>query len=185
MSKNKFLSALLLCVLGALPMPSAAERADRNQAVALDADTATMDDASKTSVFAGKVVLTRGTLVIHADKLTVKQDANGFQYAVATGLPGQPATFRQKRDGLEEYVEGKAERLEYDGKADQVQFVHQAQLKRGRDEVQGDLIVYDITTEFFRVSGGKPVAGAGASASPNKPGRVRAVIQPKNPEPAK
>ncbi|HEV7929970.1 MAG TPA: lipopolysaccharide transport periplasmic protein LptA, partial [Nitrosospira sp.] len=95
-----------------------AERADRDRPVHLEADRATVQDANKLATFTGNVVLTQGTLVIRADKMTVKEDANGFQHATAFG---NLASFRQKRDGKDEYVEGWSERMEYDGKADKVQ----------------------------------------------------------------
>ena len=50
----------------------------------------------------------------------MRADPDGYQYGVATAQPGKLATFRQKRDGVDEYIEGEAERIEYDGKADTV-----------------------------------------------------------------
>lgn len=152
--------------------PVLAERTDRNQPLQLEADSATVDDVTQTGVFTGKVVLTQGTLVIRADKMTVKQDDRGFQYATAFG---NPASFRQKREGLDEYVEGWGERMEYDSKADKLQLFGQARLKRGQDETNGNYISYDAVSEFFQVTGGKE-----AATKANPGGRVRAVIQPKN-----
>ncbi|MDN5881393.1 MAG: lipopolysaccharide transport periplasmic protein LptA, partial [Nitrosospira sp.] len=107
-----------------------AERADRDKPVHLEADRATVQDANKLATFTGNVVLTQGTLVIRADKMTVKEDATGFQYATAFG---NLASFRQKRDGVDEYIEGWSERMEYDGKAEKVQLFKKARLKRGQD----------------------------------------------------
>ena len=163
-------SLLLSGLLVATPV--LAERADRNQPLQLESDSATVDDVTQTSVFTGKVVLTQGTLVIRADKMTVKQDDRGFQYATALG---NPASFRQKREGLDEYVEGWGERMEYDSKADKLQLFGQARLKRGQDETNGNYISYDAVSEFFQVTGGKE-----AATKANPSGRVRAVIQPKN-----
>lgn len=149
-----------------------AERADRDKPVNLEADTVTMDDAQHLSTYQGRVRLTQGTLTILADKLVVKQDAEGFQYGTAYG---NPASFRQKREGFDEYIEGFAQRIEYDGKQEKVQLFTQARVKRNQDEVRGNYISYDAKTEFYQVIGGKE------AATPNNPqGRVRAVIQPKN-----
>jgi lipopolysaccharide export system protein LptA len=132
-----------------------------------------IDDAQKTSVFDGKVVLTQGTLTIRADRITVRQDKEGNQYGSASG---NLATFRQKRDGANEYIEGEAERIEYNGKFDKVEFFNRARLKREpADEVRGNYISYDSRTEYFTVTGG---TGSAASGSPG--GRVHAVIQPRN-----
>jgi lipopolysaccharide export system protein LptA len=148
-----------------------AERADRDHPVNLEADRATVQDANKLATFTGNVVLTQGTLVIRADKMTVKEDANGFQYATAFG---NLVSFRQKRDGKDEYVEGWSERMEYDGKADKVQLFKKARLRRGQDEVHGDYISYDAVNEFFQVNG-----SGETSTQTHSEGRVRAVIQPK------
>lgn len=155
-------------------VPALAERADSDKPVHLEADRATVQDANKLATFTGNVVLTQGTLVIRADKMTVKEDANGFQYAVAYG---NLASFRQKRDGKDEYIEGWSERMEYDGKADKVQLFKKARLRRGKDEVHGDYISYHAVNEFFQVNG-----EAGTSTQTHAEGRVRAVIQPKKKE---
>ncbi len=157
------------------PAPAQAERTDSDQPVHLEADRASVQDADKLATFTGNVVLTQGTLVIRADKMIVKEDVNGFQYATAFG---NLASFRQKRDGKDEYVEGWSERMEYDGKADKVQLFKKARLRRGQDEVHGDYISYDAVNEFFQVNG----RSATSTQTPSE-GRVRAVIQPKKKEP--
>ena len=154
------------------PVPSLAERADRDKPVNLEADRVDLDDAKKEAVFVGAVTLTQGTLTIKADKIIVKQDAEGFQYGIAYG---NPAHFRQKRQAYDEYIEGFAERLEYDGKADKMQMFTNARIHHGGDEVRGDYISYNAVTEFFQVIG-----GAKSTATTGSPqGRVHAVIQPK------
>jgi lipopolysaccharide export system protein LptA len=163
------LLGLSLCLVA----PAHAERADRTKPINLESDSMRVDDVQKISVFEGKVVMTQGTLTIHADKITVRQDKEGHQYGSASG---NLATFRQKRDGADEYVEGEAERIEYDGKIDRVEFFSRARLKREpADEVHGNYISYDSRTEYFTVTGGSTPAASGSPAA-----RVRAVIQPRN-----
>ena len=165
--------AVLALALGiCTPFAARSERADRDQPVNLEADRVDLDDAKKEAVFVGNVTLTQGTLVIKADKIIVKQDAEGFQYGIAYG---NPAHFRQKREGTDEYIDGFAERLEYDGKADKMQMFTNARIQRGGDEVRGDYISYNAVTEFFQVIGG----GKSAATATNPQGRVRAIIQPK------
>jgi lipopolysaccharide export system protein LptA len=149
-----------------------ADRADREKPVNLESDRVDLDDSKKEAVFEGNVTLTQGTMMIKADKIIVKQDADGFQYGIAYG---SPAHFRQKREGFDDFIEGFSERLEYDGKADKVQLFANARIQRGRDEVRGDYISYNSITEFFQVIGG----GKTAATPGNPQGRVRAVIQPK------
>lgn len=165
-------SAVLVacCVLAFAP--ARAERADRDKPVNLEADQVTVDDAKQTATFTGKVVLTQGTLTIRGDRMIVQQDADGFKYGVAHG---NLASFRQKREGYDEYIEGYAERIEYDSKAEKLQMFNRAYLKKTNDDVRGNYISYEIATEFFRVIGG----GKQAATAGNPEGRVRAIIQPK------
>ncbi len=169
-SGNNLLRVVVALAL-ALGLPARAERADRDKPVNIDSDRMNADDAQKTAVFEGRVVLTQGTLLIRADRLTVHQDSEGFQSAIALG---KPATFRQKRDGIDEYIDGEAERIEYDGRADRVQLFNGARVHRDSgDDVRGSTISYDSKTEQFSVQSAK-------DASPqSRDGRVRAVIMPK------
>jgi len=164
--------ALLCCVLLALTAAAGAEKADRDKPVHLEADRVTIDDAKKTAMFEGKVMLTQGTLQIRGDRMEVRQDKDGFKLGITWG---SPVYFRQKREGVDEHIEGWAERMEYDSQAQTMQMFDRAQLKRGQDEVQGNYISYDGRTEFFQVTGG----GIKAAVPGNPEGRVRAVIQAK------
>lgn len=151
-----------------------AERADRDKPVHLEAARVTVDDAKRMHVFEGNVVLTQGTLMIRTAKLVVTQDADGFQKGVATGGENGLARLRQKREGKDEWIEGEAERIEYDAKSEKAEFFNRAYVKSGSDEVRGHYISYDGKTEQYLVT-----AAPGASPS-SKEGRVTAVIQPKN-----
>jgi lipopolysaccharide export system protein LptA len=156
-----------------------AEKTDRSKPMNIEADALRYDDQKQTSVFTGKVVLTKGTIVIRGGKLDVRQDPQGFQYGVVTAEPGKLAFFRQKRDGVDEFIEGEGEVIEYDSKADTVKFVRRAQLRRLRgatlnDEMTGAIIVYDNSTDVFTVDGGA------TKGTPNAPGgRIRAMLTPK------
>lgn len=167
-------AAAALCVLAVLAVPAAAEKADRDKPVNLEADRVTIDDAKQLAIFEGNVVLTQGTLQIRGDRMEVRQDKEGFKQGTTWG---NPAAFRQKREGFDEYIEGWAGRIEYDGRAEKLEMFARAQLRRAQDEVRGDYISYDARSEFFQVTGGPK------TASPDNPGgRVRAVIQPKSKE---
>jgi lipopolysaccharide export system protein LptA len=172
----------LLCAAA----PALAERADRDKPVNLEADRITVDDLKKVQVFEGNVQLVQGTLVIRTDRLVVTQDADGFQAGTAHGGAGGLARFRQKREGKDEYIEGEAERIEYESKAEKAQFFVRAMVRSGLDEVRGQYISYDAKTERYLVTSGPD----GTSAmTAGKPDRVRAVIQSKSaknpPPPAK
>ncbi|MGE5794039.1 MAG: lipopolysaccharide transport periplasmic protein LptA [Bacteroidota bacterium] len=163
--------ALVLAAALAAP-PSHADRTDRDKPVNIEADRMLADDGKQTVIFEGRVVLTQGTFVLRADKLTVRQDKEGFQSGVAVGAP---ARFRQKRDGADEWIDGEALRIEFDGKAERVELFDRARVTRDKDEVRGNYISYDTRSEIYRVQGAKELPAAPAG----RDGRVRATIQPK------
>lgn len=162
------LSFLLLGFSGRV----SAEAADRDKPIDLEADSVKVDDSKQISTYSGNVILTQGTLVIRADKLIVREDQAGFQHSTSLG---NPTTFKQKMEGKNEYMEGSAQRIEYDGRMDKVQLYTKAWVKRGADIVHGDYIMYDANAEYAEVIG-----GGSQAATPGTPtGRVRAIIQPK------
>jgi lipopolysaccharide export system protein LptA len=165
-------NTLFILLLALLPVGAQAEKADREKPINIESDRVTVDDVKQLSVFEGNVVLTQGTMVIRGDRMEVRQDKAGFKQGTVWG---KRAYFKQKRDGTNELIEGWGERIEYDSRADKVQLFTQAAMKRGDDDVAGDYISYDATTEFFQVIGG----GSKAATSNNPEGRVRTVLQPK------
>jgi lipopolysaccharide export system protein LptA len=169
---NFFRISVSLLGMLLLPATALAESADRSKPIELEADTVTVNDAKSTSTYSGNVVLKQGTLEIHADKLVVREDAEGFQHSTSTG---NPTTFKQKLEGRDEYMSGSAQRIEYDGRMDKVQLYTRAWVKRGEDIVHGDFISYDANAEYAEVIGGPKSNVEGGSS-----GRVKAVIQPKN-----
>lgn len=166
-----------LLALGGLGAAQA-ERADRDKPMNAEADALRYDDGKQISVFTGNVVITKGTIVIRGDRVEVRQDAQGNQFGQVLGSPAAQAFFRQKRDGVDEYIEGVADRIDYNGQADNVKFQGRAVLRRYRgtalsDETAGSLIVYDNLAETFSVDGGT----ANRTAA-NPSGRVRAMLTP-------
>ena len=66
---------------------------------------------------------------------------------------GNPVAFRQKRDGLDEYYDGYAQRVEYDGAKEFVELFDRALLRRGQDEIRSNYISYNAATEMFKAEG--------------------------------
>ncbi len=183
--KRSFYSFLLMAFLAAgVALPAAAEKADRDKPMNAEADSLRYDDLKQTSVFTGNVVITKGTTIIRGAQVDVSQDPEGYQLAVATAAPGKLAYYRKKRDGVDEYIEGEGERIEYDSRADLVKFIKRAVVRRFKgatlsDETTGALIVYDNNTDVFTVDSGAKNANAS-----NPGGRVRAMLSPRGAAPA-
>ncbi len=168
-----------LALAGALASaPVLAERADRNKPMSIEADQpGSVDLQRQVVIFNGNVVISQGTMLLKADRVELRERPDGYREAKAIGNADKPASFRQKRDGVDEVVEGAAERIEFDAKTDTLRFVGNAAVRRLRagvvaDEITGSLITWDNTNELFNVTGG--------AASPANPsGRVRAVFAPR------
>lgn len=172
----RHLPAAALCL--ALAGTAWAEKADRDKPMNIESDALRYDDTRQTSVFTGGVVITKGSIVIRGHQVEVRQDTQGNQFGVATAQSGQRAFYRQKRDALDEFIEGEAQRIEYDSQADVVKFIGNAVLKRFRgatlaDETSGGQIVYNNGTDVFTVDGNV------RNTTPGNPsGRVRAMLTP-------
>ncbi len=159
-------------------MPAMAERADRDQPTIIEADRGVFDELKQVNVLTGRVTLTKGTLRLTGERMEMRVAPDGYRSAIVAAAPGALATFRQRRDatrpGIEEIVEGVAERIEWDDKTETVRFVNRAQWQRlengvVRDVVSGRLITYDGAASTYRVDGGE-----------GNDGRVRAVIAPRS-----
>lgn len=168
-------TTLGLLIACALAGTAQAEQADRLKPMNVESDNLRYDDARQVSIFTGNVVITKGTIVIRGNQVEVRQDAQGNQFGIVLG---NLAYFKQKRDGVNEFIEGEARRIEYDSRADNVRFIGDAVLRRYlgtqlNDETRGSVIVYDNRTEVFTVD------SSPAGANPGNPsGRVRATLTP-------
>lgn len=183
--------SLGLSLLLALAGPAVAERADRTKPMVVEADReGVLDLQRQVLVYTGNVVVQQGSMVLRAERVELRTLEGGYRAASAIGAPGRPATWQQKRDGLDETVEGAAERIEFDARADTLRFIGQGAVRRLRgavvaDEITGARILWDNGAELFRVEGG-------AVTQTNPTGRVRAVLSPRDeaaaasaPEPAR
>ena len=161
-----------------------AEKADSLKQAVINFDTLDVDEVTQTRILTGNVVLTRGTLVLKSDKALVKETPEGYMSVTLTAAPGKLATFRQKRDGGPDlWVEGQAQRIEYDERVELVKLFSTAEvreLENGRmtNEIKGPFISYDNRNEVAQVrndaSGQSKVGG----------GRGTLIIAPRRPAPA-
>ena len=178
---------LAAVVLALASVPALAEKADRTKPLNYEADSGECDDLKQVCVLVGNVVLNKGTMRAAGERVQVRKDPEGYQSGVIIAAPGKLASFRQRRDsskaGVEEFIEGYAERIEYDEREDTVKLITRARVRLlenevQRDELRGDAITYDQRNAKYFVTG-KP------SADPNNPdGRVRGTIAPRADAPA-
>lgn len=139
-------------------------------------DTLHYDDIKRESTFTGNVVMTRGLMTLNSDKLTLHEDAQGFQFGVATVAPGKRVFIRQDRPENFEVLEGVGQVAEYNGKDETVDLIGQAVVTRficGKqfDNVSGQRVRYNQKTDTYEAFSGPD--------SVNPGGRVRSVAQPR------
>ena len=169
---NLRLATLTLCLIAS--HCAFAEKADRDKPLQIEANKVSIDDAKKIQILEGDVVLIKGTMILKADRVVVTEDQYGFQKGTAFAGKGGLAKFRQKREGREEYIDGEAERIEYNSNSEVLELFHRAWVKNGEDQLKGDYIWYDTVSEKYLVT-------AGESHDPKAPPpRVRITVQPKN-----
>ena len=139
-------------------------------------DTLRYDDTKKESTFTGKVVMTRGLLTMSSDVLAMREDAEGYQYGIATADPGKRVFIRQVRPENFEVLEGVGLKADYNGKDETFDLIGQAVVTRyicGKhfDTVSGQQVRYNQKTDVYQAFSGPD--------SFNPDGRVRSVAQPK------
>lgn len=174
---------LISALLSLAAFNAAAEKADASKQATIDYDDAVANQVNQTVTLTGNVIVTKGTLLLKAEKAVYKDTDDGVD-VVLTAAPGKLATFRQKRDGGPDlWVEGEAQRIEYDERTSVMKLFGNARIRqlegsRMTDETQSAFISYDSLREEF-VSRNDP----GGASKPGG-GRSRMVIAPRKPRPA-
>lgn len=159
-------SALVFCPA----FPALAEKADRDKPTVIDSQKLDHDEQRQVTTFTGNVVLTKGTIVMRGELMLLWKDEAGNNYGTVTG---NPARFRQKREGVNEFMDGEAQRLIYNGKDDIVTLIDDATLRRlegdlVRDQIAGDEVVYNNVTEQYRVESSRNQQRSRVVRSPTK-----------------
>jgi len=154
-------TALLLSLL---PVTSLGQTSDSGQPINIEADRATLNEQSGSSVYEGNVSLQQGTLVLQGSKMTVQLNDNTIGTLV---LIGEPATYRQRPDGKETDQHAEAGRIEFYAKEDRIILLENARVwQSGDKELRSDRIVFDLKSNTV-------------NAGSNKPGdRVRITLPP-------
>ena len=180
-------------VLSLLAFQASAEKADSLKQAVVNFDSLDVDEVTQTRILTGNVVLTRGTLVMKSEKARLVESADGYMSVTLTTVPGKQATFRQKRDGgTDLWVEGAAQRIEYDERTELVKLFNNASVKnlegtRLSNEVDGEFISYDSRKEVALVrndASGDSKVGKGRGTLILAPRKTAAAAAASNAAPA-
>ena len=154
------------------------EQADRKKPINIEYDVLTIDQNKLVRTLEGNVILTQGTMRFTAQRMVIKEDAAGFVTAEAFGGANGQIAFRQKREGAADFMEGFADRAEFDDKADELKLLSRARLKNGSDELTAEYIYYNSATEVMQARSAIPGA-RNAVAPEGSYSRPKITIQPK------
>ena len=154
--------------------PASALKSDKDQTAMIDADNIEMDFNTGDRIYTGNVSVRQGSLLLRSDKLVVKFKDNTLQSAVAYG---KPARFRQRPDGKDEDVKGKALRIVLDEINNKVHLYNKAEVTQGQNTIKSKEIHYDMTTSKVIIKG----AASSQSGDMGSGGRARIIIRPKQP----
>jgi lipopolysaccharide export system protein LptA len=149
---KKILAVALLALASA---GAWAENADSLKQAVVNFDSIDVDDVHQTRTLTGNVTVTRGTLVLKSDKAVLKETPDGYMNVILTAAPGKVASFRQKRDGGPDlWMEGQAQRIEYDERAELVKLFGAAQVRqlegsKPTDRLDSAFISYDSRKEVM------------------------------------
>jgi lipopolysaccharide export system protein LptA len=175
---------LTFAVLALAALGASAEKADVGKQAVLEYDNLHADNVTLSSILSGNVIVTKGTLLLRAEKAVLKQTPEQDMMVTLTAGGGKAATFRQKRDGGPDlWIEGEAQRIEYDERSAVVKLFGNAKIRqidssRTTDEIQSEFISYDSLREVF-VSRNDATGDSKSGG-----GRGRMIIAPRKPRPA-
>ena len=184
MTSLERLSAASAALLGLAASSGAlAEHADRTRQIEVTAARAAADNLHQTAEFSGDVVVSQGTLEIHADRVQMRQGANGERLGFAYGKTGAPVRFRQHGDKPDEWSEGQADRVEYDSTANEVRLIGAASLRNlsgavVMQQVYSDVITYDTARDTVSSTHAEPPATQDADSRPAP--RVKVIFPPRS-----
>ena len=159
--------------LALLAAMASAERADISKNAIINAVSIDADQVTLTRILTGNVTVERGTMLLTSDKAVVKETPEGYMMVTLTDAPGKLATFRQKRDGGDLWIDGQAQRIEYDDKSQIVKLFGTARVKqlegaKVTEALDAEFVSYDSRTE--RLVSRNDISGE------NKVGKARSTL---------
>lgn len=143
MIKIKRLIFVIVCLVSIFSYANT--NPDESMPIKIEADHATLDQKQLITVFSGKVVITKGSLVVHANEGTATQDKAGDRTLLLTG---DPVTFVQKAEdgGL---IEGQGNKFDYNTKSGLAVLTGRSRVRKGQNLIVGDTLTYNTKTLVY------------------------------------
>ena len=177
MTFPKRISAFVTAIALMVPAIAFGERADREKAMDISSKSGMYEGTKETNVkkLDGDVLIERGTMRITAERAIVKETVDGM-FAELFGKSAGPITFKQKREGENDFVEASAERAEYDDNTGTIKLYSKVRFKSGGDLMESEYMVYNTYTEKMELRNQIPGA---KSTTGSDEGRVVFKVQPR------
>lgn len=158
-----------MLAFGLMVLAGTAQAQQKALPIHIESNDADLSQQRGVSTYSGNVVLTRGGLTLTGHKLVITRiNDRGNIKAV---LDGSPAKLDKQpdREG-DNVVTGNASKIEYTNNDSTIVLRGDAVVRRGGDEVHGQVIRHNLDTERTQAE-----RGSGSSSK-----RVRITIQPKS-----
>lgn len=147
---------------------------DKDQSIEVEADTAELDDTNNVSVYAGDVIVTRGSIRMTGDKMTVHHtDEDELDYLI---MQGKYATYRQLPNDGEVYDQAVALQMEYYEEKNLIILISDACVKQADSIITGQRIEYNTLLNQVKVYN-EPKQELENATQPETKQRVKLVIR--------
>lgn len=156
---------LLLILL--LPSMALAKSTDREAPIHIQADQVEIREHDKISIYKGHVVITKGSIKITGENITIK-NREGNLYRIR--IIGKPATFFQLND-LEQKISAESRQMDYQAQSGMLELKEEALLIKNQNRFSSDHIIYDAHKDIVK-------AGHNNIPTPEKTPRVNITIHP-------
>lgn len=170
MNKARGISIGLLSLCLLAPDAALALRSDKDQPIHIAADHANINAKQGISVYQGNVRVTRGSMHLEADTVTVYSTQDKIKKMVAVG---NPAHFRDLPDNNKGVIRATAQRMEYYADQNQVILLDHAVVLQGGNKFSSQRIVYDIVQDV--VTAGQQGSGTQRVHITIMPARTRSA----------
>ena len=171
-SSIQILRVSLLAAFGLLAAGTAAAlQSDSEQPINITSATQEADLNKNIAIFTGDVVITQGSIEIHADRVEVYKAVPEKKQTTHIIAYGKPATFHQVQDDGKP-VDALGKKLAYDVDRKVVDIVGDGQVKQLNSQINAENITYGLEK-------GQLTANCKGGSGCGKTQRVTAVIDPK------
>ena len=158
MTKNIILAMLCLMLV------SAGDISRADDALELEADSASYDNKTGVAIYQGNVKISQGNIVLRGDVVEVHTIDDEVSKLIATANPS-----RLIRQDQQNAIEAEAQRIEYRMTEGIVDFLGKVKIKEAGKLLTGDHAIYDIRKKTVDMK--------------KKENRVRLIIQPRTKTP--